>query len=43
MLPRFIEKDGRKIGKKIATATMTTAKIHASLGEFLFSLLFNTH
>ncbi|XP_041352246.1 vacuolar protein sorting-associated protein 13D-like isoform X2 [Gigantopelta aegis] len=33
MLPRFIEKDGRKTGKKIATATLTTAKIHASLEE----------
>ncbi|XP_046550117.1 vacuolar protein sorting-associated protein 13D-like [Haliotis rubra] len=33
LLPRFSEKDARKVGKKVATATMSTAKIEASLDD----------
>ncbi|XP_048240313.1 vacuolar protein sorting-associated protein 13D-like isoform X2 [Haliotis rufescens] len=33
LLPRFSEKEGRKVGKKVATATMSTAKIEACLDD----------
>lgn len=40
LLPRFSEKEGRKVGKKVATATMSTAKIEACLGKVqVFSCL----